>query len=268
MDDWLESLLEQEAAYAGMVGGCDRRPDLWLLYAPQLPEFQESNRAIRLRADERSADAVISEAIAFYHNAGLRAIIDIDEAASAQGFEAAAAQHGMRLVTGDRVLMRYQSSGPPHSVTGDIEIQEIPNETGAGEAAEWIETAIADDIGWSDEALWRAVARYEAAYTRCRLFIGRIDGRPVGACDLFCYSGWGRIESVVTRPEARRRGVATALVAHAVAASLTMGCRVTYLFTEADSPAERLYRKVGFVRWKLNPLRRYHLPLKSGAGTL
>jgi N-acetylglutamate synthase-like GNAT family acetyltransferase len=51
--------------------------------------------------------------------------------------------------------------------------------------------------------------------------------------------------------------VASALVSQAVTDSQTLGCRETYLFTEAGSEAEALYTKLGFVRWAKDALRRH-----------
>ena len=80
--------------------------------------------------------------------------------------------------------------------------------------------------------MWRAVAGYEARSAACRLYLARLDGRPAGACDLFTAAQWGKVDSVVTRSELRRRGVASALVSRAVTNSLTSGNYETYLFTE------------------------------------
>ena len=148
---------------------------------------------------------------------------------------------------------RLPITSSPHHLTIEI----VPNETGNGEAAEWIETAVADDLGYPDEALWRLVARYEAMYTKCRLYLARVEGVPAGTCDLFEANGWSRIDSVVTRKEYRRLGVASALIARAVSDSVTHGNSETYLFTEHGGIAERLYRRLGFAPWHLNLFRQY-----------
>jgi GNAT superfamily N-acetyltransferase len=157
------------------------------------------------------------------------------------------------------------TSPPPHPITSSphhlITITEIPNEAGHDEAAVWIETAVSDDLGYPDESLWRKVARHEAAYAKCRLYLARVGGIAAGTCSLFEASEWGRIDSVVTRREYRRQGVASALIARAAQDSVTHGNRETYLFTERGGDAERLYRRLGFAAWHLDVFRQYRMEL-------
>ena len=256
--DWLDRLIEHEAAYAGMAARCERLSHALYLHAPDLPEYIDANRALRLRTEGKSADAVATEVAAYYRSRGLRSAAEVDDIAEEQGIGEALRKIGIQPVGGDRLLMRYPSCEPPPPMPKtDATVETVPNETGRGEAAEWIETAVADDVGWPDEQLWRKVADREARYSPCRLYLARLNGRPAGACDLFHYENWGRIDSVATWPEFRRRGVASALVAQAIADSLTSGSLETYLFTEPQGAAERLYLALGFVPWRMNVFRRH-----------
>jgi GNAT superfamily N-acetyltransferase len=256
-EEWLDLLSEHEVAYAGMVAHCERTPYAWYLYAPEIPEYRDANRALRLRTNGSSAETVARDVIAYYRSRGLPPVADVDPVAEAQGIGAALRRMNVNPVDGDRVLMRFDGAEPPSPSYSGVVVQTIPNETGAGEAAEWIETAVADDVGLPDETLWRCVAANEARYVACRLYLGRVDGIPAGTCDLFESENWGRIDSVVTRPEFRRKGVASALVTYAVIESLTSGNNETYLFTEPGGHAERLYLRLGFITWHLNILRQH-----------
>ena len=256
--DWLDRLIEHEAAYAGMAARCERTSHALFLHAPDLPEYVDANRALRLRTEGMSADAVADAVAAYFRLRGLRPAAEVDDIAEEQGIGAALRKIGIQPVGGDRLSMRYPLDEPPSALPKtDATVETVPNETGRGEAAEWIETAVADDVGWPDEALWRKVADHEARYSACRLYLARLNGRPAGACDLFLHEGWGRIDSVATWPEFRRRGVASALVARAIADSLTSGSRETYLFTEPHGAAERLYLALGFVPWRMNVFRQH-----------
>jgi len=257
LTEWLDPLIEHEIAYVGMVARCERTLHASYLFAPELPQYRDANRALRLRAGDSSPDMVAREVVEYYTARGLRPAADIDPIAEEQGIGAALRALGLAPVAGHRLLMRYTAGAAPVMRASDAIVEVVPNETGRGEAAEWIETAVADDIGWADEALWRAVAGYEARYSACRLYLARLDGRSAGACDLFEAANWGRIDSVVTRPELRRRGVAAMLVSRAVADSLTSGNSETYLFTELGSDAERLYRRLGFTAWHLDVFRQH-----------
>ena len=256
LEEWLDLLIEHEVAYTGMAAVCERTDFAWYLRAPELPEYRDANRAVRLRT-RGAPDAVAREIVEYYRSYNLVPVADVDPVAEAQGIGAALRRLGLAEVSGDRLLMRYGSDVPPYPPQSGIAVETVPNETGHGEAADWIETAVSDDIGWPDEALWRAVASCEARYTPCRLYLGRLDTRPAGTCDLFEWARWGRIDSVVTRPDLRKRGVATTLIARAVTDSLTSSNSQTYLFTEPGGDAERLYRRLGFVAWHMNPFRQY-----------
>jgi GNAT superfamily N-acetyltransferase len=298
-DEWLNCLIAHEALYTAMIARCEQTEHAWFLHAPAAPEYRDGNRAIRLRAANTGPDETVQSVLRYYRDRNLPPIADVDPVSESQGFVDALLRAGMSPTSGDRLLMRYVSTGasepasadgaapskisPHHLVTsssgGDkplpydvtlspsnlitlssrrlITITVVPNETGAGEAKEWIETSVADDLGYSDESLWRTVAQHEAAYTRCRLYLARLNGQAAGVCDLFEANDWGRIDSVVTQHEYRRRGVASALIARAVSDSLTHGNCETYLFTERGGDAERLYRQLGFVSWHWNIFRQY-----------
>jgi GNAT superfamily N-acetyltransferase len=256
-EEWLDLLSKHEVSYSGMVARCERSAHAWYLYAPEVPEYRDANRALHLRTNGSSPETVAREVIDYYRSRGLVPVADVDPVAEAQGIGAALRRMNVSPLDGNRVLMRYNGAEPPEPSQNSVTVHVLPNETGAGEAVEWIETAVSDDVGWPDEALWRAVAAHEARYKSCRLYLGRLDGLPAGTCDLFESSNWGRIDSVVTRPEFRRKGVASALVTRAVIDSLTSGNNETYLFTEPGGDAERVYRRLGFVIWHVNVLRRH-----------
>jgi GNAT superfamily N-acetyltransferase len=73
------------------------------------------------------------------------------------------------------------------------------------------------------------------------------DGDLVGDLGIFHHDGLARYQSVETHPALRRRGVAGTLVYEAGRAALSSsGVTALTLVADADSPAERLYRSVGF----------------------
>src|SRR6266508_4905884 len=79
-----------------------------------------------------------------------------------------------------------------------------------------------------------------------RLFFGYLDDRPVGSANLLSLEGAGYVDNVVTIPQYRRRGVATATVVAAIRASLDDGDRVVHLLAEAGGRPLRLYERLGF----------------------
>jgi GNAT superfamily N-acetyltransferase len=75
-------------------------------------------------------------------------------------------------------------------------------------------------------------------------YVARLDGESVAMLMAFDHAGDCGIYMVSTVEAARRRGIATALSAHAVAAARDRGCLTASL--QATEIAERVYARVGF----------------------
>lgn len=75
-------------------------------------------------------------------------------------------------------------------------------------------------------------------------YIGMLHGRPVAMAALLLHAGVAGIYGVGTIPEARRRGIGTALVCHALHEARTAGYRVA-LLTPTDMSL-RIYQRLGF----------------------
>ncbi len=92
-----------------------------------------------------------------------------------------------------------------------------------------------------------------------RWFVAAIDGRIVAFAGLLVLEGVGYLDHVVTFPEARRRGLATALTARALSEASSAGAERVFLLAEPDEAPARLYDRLGFrpltkiVSW-LRPL--------------
>lgn len=79
-----------------------------------------------------------------------------------------------------------------------------------------------------------------------RLFAAAVDGKLVAHAELYCEDGIGQVEDVVTLPDYRGRGLARAIVLHAVEASRAAGNELTFLVADADDWPQRLYERLGF----------------------
>ena len=100
-------------------------------------------------------------------------------------------------------------------------------------------------------AFWRGVAT-EAAAGRRLLFVGGQGGTVFGTVQLVPavqenQPHRAEIAKLLVHPEARRTGLAEALMRAAEAAALTAGRTLLFLDTEAGSAADRLYRRLGWV---------------------
>ncbi len=73
------------------------------------------------------------------------------------------------------------------------------------------------------------------------------DGVVVSMAALVLLDEVGYLDHVVTFPQARGRGLATALAAHAIAEARTNGARHVSLFADPDDqPVLRMYERLGF----------------------
>jgi GNAT superfamily N-acetyltransferase len=79
---------------------------------------------------------------------------------------------------------------------------------------------------------------------RLRMWVGRLDDRPVAVAMAFADAGVLGIYGVATIPMARRRGYATALTAHAVSSAPELPAVL-----QPSRMAEPLYRRLGFQRF-------------------
>lgn len=81
----------------------------------------------------------------------------------------------------------------------------------------------------------------------CRYFAVMLDGRLVGGCYYTRYEEVPTIMGVYTVPAARRRGAASALLAHVVTELQASGYPACCLYVRHGNPAQQLYERLGFV---------------------
>lgn len=87
-----------------------------------------------------------------------------------------------------------------------------------------------------------------------QILVCEIDGKIVSSCTLVIIKNLTRglrpyalIENVVTKPEFRKRGIASALLGEAVKRARLAGCYKIMLMTGAkDDATKNFYRKAGF----------------------
>jgi len=78
-----------------------------------------------------------------------------------------------------------------------------------------------------------------------RYFVARLDGEVAGIGALQIAAGIGYVDDIVTFPEFRRRGVATAIVRRILRDAAADGVEATFLLADEPGPIS-LYRRLGF----------------------
>jgi ribosomal protein S18 acetylase RimI-like enzyme len=81
-----------------------------------------------------------------------------------------------------------------------------------------------------------------------RWFAAPADGPPDSSCVLYGRDGSGQVETVVTAPERRGQGLASAVVVAASEASRQRGDELTFIVADADDWPWKLYERLGFDR--------------------
>jgi ribosomal protein S18 acetylase RimI-like enzyme len=77
-----------------------------------------------------------------------------------------------------------------------------------------------------------------------RLYLGLLDGQPVGTSRVFFSGKVAGVYHVATRPEARRRGIGTAMTAHALREARELGYEIAVL--RAAQAGLGIYHRLGF----------------------
>ena len=108
--------------------------------------------------------------------------------------------------------------------------------------------------GFGHDQTMGEVGRDVLIVPEVRRYLARVDGAPAGTTLVYSQFGMGYVDHVATLPEHRRKGIAAAMIARAVADSQAMGNRWTTLETTTGSNAERIYQRQGFRiayhRWR------------------
>jgi N-acetylglutamate synthase len=154
----------------------------------------------------------------------------------------------------------YLRQAPTVVLTAPIHRVPVPAPTTSALAV-----AVADAVTSRWLAAWTAIeARPDAAATNQEV-LARIsppagyltashDRDVVGVGMLVVERSWAGVFCMATRPQNRRRGVATALLQHAACWAADQGAHQLYLQVEEDNlPALQLYRRFGF-----QPSHHYH----------
>jgi GNAT superfamily N-acetyltransferase len=254
----IDALAQQEARFFAGIASCVTMDCGTFLWNATFPDYAGANRVLAVRDDGRGAYAIAEEVIAFYRAHGLLPVVELDVVSEAQGIGAALRQRGFRSTVGSRLLMRYDINSAP-SIPHFYTAERLPNDLNNEAVQAWLDIAVSMETEPPERDEWRRILSDDVRDPNHQLYLEFGDFFPAACCQLFSNEGYGRIDDVATLPAFQRRGLASSVVAHAVQQSLQQGNHTTFLYCDADSPAEALYRKLGFVTWERNPFRRHIL---------
>jgi N-acetylglutamate synthase len=189
----------------------------------------------------------ISRVEAFYGARGLPARFQLFPGAVPEGLEPALAERGYELEAPVSVQI-----APAETVAAAPGAAQLVAETADGASPAWWSVAGERSRFASAQEVYRALLARLGA--RACYAMARRGAEPVATGLLVVEGGWGGIFSMLTLPDARRRGAGRALLAALARAALRRGAARLYLQVERENRAAlALYGGAGF-----RELYRYH----------
>ena len=102
---------------------------------------------------------------------------------------------------------------------------------------------------WSADSFLEMISKEDARY-----YVAEEDGRLLGGCGVLMIAGEGNITNVAIAPEARNRGIGTALLRHLMAEGDREGLTAYTLEVRVSNAAAiHVYEKLGFVSAGVRP---------------
>lgn len=102
---------------------------------------------------------------------------------------------------------------------------------------------------WSADSFLEMISKEDARY-----YVAEEDGRLLGGCGVLMIAGEGNITNVVIAPEARNRGIGTAMLEHLMREGEREGLTAYTLEVRvSNAPAIHVYEKLGFVSAGIRP---------------
>jgi GNAT superfamily N-acetyltransferase len=244
-------LLVEELAANAVAATTVQLVDGWLLRAwPEAP-FRRCNSVLAIRGDARGLDARIRIAESFYRRRDLPVRFQLGPVVEPPELEPQLAARGYEIEA--RSMLQVARIADVLRATADAGRGRLCTEVAERPDAAWL-AAAAD--GHGDERGGRSrVLSYGGLLARIgpRGAVAVVrdaddaGGAVVGTGFVVVERGWAGVFGMGTRPQQRRRGVATALL-HALAdRAARLGAKRAYLQVEADNvPALALYAHAGF----------------------
>ena len=196
------------------------------------------HRVVQVSVDDPQVDRLIDDALRLFQEKKYNCMFTLSPLDRPADLGERLERHGFR--EGELAsVMVYDplTDSPPAQTVAEIDVS--PD----GEYDLWADVMCR---GFGHDQTMGEVGRSVLVVPEVRRYLARVDGAPAGTTLVYSQFGMGYVDHVATLPEHRRKGVASAMIARAIADSEAMGNRWTTLETMTDSNAERVYQRQGF----------------------
>jgi ribosomal protein S18 acetylase RimI-like enzyme len=224
------------------------------LFNDDFPSYWDGNFLRIERTIDATANQLIAEADRLFEGFVHREIVILDEALGSR----LAASFGRDGWEVDHLVLMVRRREPDRESVVAVE------ECTFDEVYPlMLETNLSSHGGMTPEAAETnaAIRRLFVDVTGARFFVARVDGVLAGFGELYVHDGVAELDDVHTLERFRRRGIARAIVGHAVREARHVGADLVFLIADdADWPKD-LYAKLGF-----DPVSRFWQFTKPPAG--
>ncbi|MCL4396043.1 MAG: GNAT family N-acetyltransferase [Chloroflexi bacterium] len=199
------------------------------------------NFVSRIRTDDRRIQALVDDACAWFETRQISPHFRVNPLTRPAGLALLLRARGFTMTEQETQMVlagrdREPAAAPDVTVT-QIELKDV----------DWWAKIQHRAFGMgvpSETAINLARATFD--FGGFRPYVARIEGTPVGAATLITWQGVCGIYGVATLPEARHRGVGTALVRRMIADARVRGDSPICLQAETGADTQRWYERLGF----------------------
>jgi ribosomal protein S18 acetylase RimI-like enzyme len=245
-----ERTAESEVLISRLMGSQIVETEYAIFASNRQNQYTMANRVHRIRASVDTIEAVIDRGLDFFRAANTIPHFQVTSLSRPPDLSVRLLQRGLRRMAGSITVLAHDLAAGP-LVEAEVyyahRLHNLSIETIApADLMRWadtfksgFETELTDDmfVTWS-----RCMSSGTATF-----YLATAGTELAGTAILFRDRGTGAISTVSTLPQWRHRGVASALIHRCSADSVAHGDDLLTISADSETPAERLYRQLGFT---------------------
>ena len=203
-----------------------------------------NNVVMHTRLPPDGAGELIGQALIHFRSRSVRRLSWwIEEGAQAADLRKQLVAHGLNFVEGGTGMAADLRALPADLATpAGLTIAPVEDKEALSQWAHIVNTGFGLPV-WS-ETIWLALFAGLGFELPLRNYLATLNGQPVGASQLFLGAGVAGIYNVTCVPEARSRGVGTAITLAPLREARSLGFHVGIL--QASHLGYNVYRRLGF----------------------
>ena len=209
---------------------------------PKVPFFV-INHAADVRVNEDEAPNLLKQVEDYFRSRGVAFVcFRVSPLTKPESFAYLLERQGF-VSTGEQSVMVFKGSKISENENANVLIKQITSDAQVQVYNKLLLQIFEMPQDW--EAGFAEFNR-ESKRAGWRLYLGYVEGKPVGTCALFSAGKVGGIFNVGPLASCRKQGIGTALTLHALTDSIAEGNMVHTLQAGQGGNAEQLYKKLGF----------------------